>query len=131
MKSSGTSEKYQNNNLKTIISFGKFLDPSVSFYSINKRESIIKFLDTKIKDASSDPDKRWITTWNDYLSRGKYFFKWFYNTKNVNGFLSSRPDEQLDYISISEWKTPSFLNIDKKKIKRVSPYIETDLWGKR
>ncbi len=42
MKSSGTSEKYQNNNLKTIIAFGKSLDASVSFYSINKREYIIK-----------------------------------------------------------------------------------------
>jgi hypothetical protein len=31
MKSSGTSEKYQNNNLKTIISFGKFLNVSLSF----------------------------------------------------------------------------------------------------
>lgn len=28
MKSSGTSDKYQNNNLKTIIAFGKSLDPS-------------------------------------------------------------------------------------------------------
>jgi hypothetical protein len=45
MKSSGTSEKYQNNNLKTIIAFGRFSDPSLSFYSINKREQIIKFLD--------------------------------------------------------------------------------------
>jgi integrase/recombinase XerD len=87
MKSSSTSDKYQNNNLKTIIAFGKFLDPSTSFYSITKREQIIKFLDTKIKDTSNDPDKRWITTWNDYLSRIKYFFRWFYNTKNVNGFL--------------------------------------------
>ena len=31
MKSSTTSEKYQNNNLKTIIAFAKFLDSSVSF----------------------------------------------------------------------------------------------------
>lgn len=61
MKSSGTSEKYQNNNLKTIIAIAKSLDSSVSFYVINKREQIIKFLDTKIKDTSNDPDKRWIT----------------------------------------------------------------------
>src|SRR6185437_2757460 len=123
MKSSSTSDKYQNNNLKTIIAFGKFLDPSTSFYSITKREQIIKFLDTKIKDTSNDPDKRWITTWNDYLSRIKYFFRWFYNTKNVNGFLSDGYDEQLEYISMKECKTPSFLNIDKKKTKRINPYI--------
>ncbi|MGN6622928.1 MAG: hypothetical protein ACTHKK_02155, partial [Candidatus Nitrosocosmicus sp.] len=130
MKSSGTSEKYQNNNLKTITAFGKFLDPSTTFYSINKRDQIIKFLDTKIKDMSTDPDKRWITTWNDYLSRIKYFFRWLYNTKNVNGFISNKSNDQLEYLSIKEWKTPIFLNIDKKKTKRISPYIETELWEK-
>src|SRR3954453_14615939 len=94
MKSSATSEKYQNNNLKTIIAFAKFLEPSMSFYSITNREQIIKFLDTRIKDIANDPDKRWITTWNDYLSRIKYFFRWFYNTKNVKGFLSYKSDDQ-------------------------------------
>ncbi len=59
------------------MAFGKFLDPSISSYSITKRKQIIKFLDTKIKDIINDPDKRWITTWNDYLSRIKYFFRWF------------------------------------------------------
>src|SRR4051812_30381573 len=91
MNSSGTSEKYQNNNLKTIITFAKSLD-FTSLYSITKREQIIKFLDTKIKDPSSDPDKRWITTWNDYLSRIKYFFRWLYNTKNVNDSSSDDDD---------------------------------------
>jgi hypothetical protein len=62
MKSSGTSNKYQNNNFKTMIAFGKFIGSSVSFYSISKIEQIIKFLDTKIKDIIFDPDKRWITT---------------------------------------------------------------------
>jgi hypothetical protein len=117
MKSSGTSEKYQNNNLKTIIAFGKFLDPLASFYSINKREHIIIFLDTKIKDISSDPDKKWITTWNDYLSRIKYFFRWLYNTKNSNTLPSTNSEDKLEYISIKEWKTPAFLNIDKKKLR--------------
>ena len=33
------------------------------------------FLDTKIKSNDTDPDKKWITTWNDYLLR------WFHNHK--------------------------------------------------
>ena len=37
MKLSGTSDKYQNNNLKTIIAFGKFLEFAISFQSITKR----------------------------------------------------------------------------------------------
>ena len=62
MRSSGTSDKYQNNNLKTIIAFGKFLEQTVSFPSITKRDQIMAFLDTKIKNSQVDPDKKWITT---------------------------------------------------------------------
>jgi integrase/recombinase XerD len=72
MRSSGTSDKYQNNNLKTIIAFGRFLESSILFQNITKRDQIIAFLDTKIKNSELDPDKKWITTWNDYLGRIKY-----------------------------------------------------------
>jgi len=130
MKSSGTSEKYQNNNLKTIIAFGRFLEPSISFQNITKRDPIITFLDTKIKNSQVDPDKRWITTWNDYLGRIKYFFRWLYNTKNSGTLLRSNQYNEDVYIPITEWKTPSFLKIDKKKTKRLSPYLESELWEK-
>ena len=82
MQSSGTSDKYQNNNLKTIIAFGKFLEDSFSFKSITKRDRIINYLDTKIKNSQVDPDKKWITTWYDYLCRIKYFYRRLHNTKN-------------------------------------------------
>jgi hypothetical protein len=36
MKGNGKSEKYQNNNLKAIISFAKFLGPEITFYDIQK-----------------------------------------------------------------------------------------------
>ncbi len=129
MKSAGTSDKYQNNNLKTIIAFGRFLDPAISFQFITKRDQVIGFLDTKIKNSHVDPDKRWITTWNDYLGRLKYFFRWLHNTKN-SGLLNSNLDDEEIYIPIKDWKTPSFLRIDKKKTKRSSPYLETELWEK-
>ena len=67
MKRIGTSERYQNNNLKALIVYSKFLRPSISFYEINNKSQVISFLDTKIKNSEDDPDKRWITTWNDYL----------------------------------------------------------------
>jgi hypothetical protein len=60
MKRIGTSERYQNNNLKAIIVFSKFLDPSVSFYQIKDKSQIFSFLDTKIKSIEQDPDKRCI-----------------------------------------------------------------------
>jgi integrase/recombinase XerD len=61
-------------------------------------------LDTKIKNSEEDPDKYWITTWNDYLGRIKYFFRWLYNCK----------DKELYDVPFSEWKT---YNVKKKKIE--------------
>ncbi len=130
MRSCGTSDKYQNNNLKTMIAFGRFLDPSILFQNITQRDQIISFLDTKIKSSQVDPDKRWITTWNDYLGRIKYFIRWLHNTKNSGGLLDSNFNDEEIYIPIKDWKTPSFLKIDKKKTKRLSPYLETELWEK-
>jgi integrase/recombinase XerD len=49
MKRAGTSEKYQNNNLKALIVYSKFLGPSISFYEIENKSQVISFLDTKIK----------------------------------------------------------------------------------
>jgi hypothetical protein len=77
-------------------------------------------LDTKIKNSEEDQDKRWITTWNDYLGRIKYFFRWMYNCK----------DKELDDVPFSDWTTPNFVQIKKKKTKRISPYLENELWEK-
>ena len=120
MKRAGTSERYQNNNLKAIIVYSKFLEPSISYYEIKNKSQIISFLDTKIKNSEDDPDKRWITTWNDYLMRIKYFFRWMYNYK----------DKDLDDVPFSEWETPDFVKIKNKKTKRISPYLENELWEK-
>lgn len=49
MKSSGTSYKYQNNNLKTIIAFGKFLESSILFQNITNRDQIYLFLIQKLR----------------------------------------------------------------------------------
>src|SRR4030095_16837848 len=67
MKKIGTSERYQNNNLKAIINYSKFLGPSIKLKQVKSKAQIILFLDSKIKNPELDPDKKWITTWNDYL----------------------------------------------------------------
>jgi hypothetical protein len=77
-------------------------------------------LDTKIKAPEKDPDKRWITTWNDYLGRLKDFFRWMHNCKC----------DEFDDLQFSEWVTPDFVRIKKKKTKRLSPYLESELWEK-
>jgi hypothetical protein len=55
MKSDGTSENYQNGNIKILIYFGRFLGPTTDFYSIQKKEQIFSFLDTRIKGTEIDP----------------------------------------------------------------------------
>jgi integrase/recombinase XerD len=99
-----------------IIEFAKFLDPNINFHDINKKDQILSFLDRKIKDLEKNPEKRWITSWNHYLTRIKLFFIWLYNK-----------DKELekDY-----WETPDFLKIGNKKTERISPYVESDIWEK-
>ena len=47
MRSKGSSEHHQNNNLKVIITFSNFIRSS--YYGINKREQILEFLNQKVK----------------------------------------------------------------------------------
>ena len=96
--------------LKELIPYAEFLGET-SFYEVNKKEQITVFLDTKAKSIESDPDKKWITTWNDYLWRIVYLFRWLHNYNLVK----ERGEEPL---SVSDWKTPSFAIIKKKKTKR-------------
>ena len=123
LKQLGTSENYQNQNLKQLINFAKHLGAEKTMSSVKTKDDIIAFLNTKIKDHDLDPDKRWITTWNDYLWRIKYFFRWLYNYRIVK-------DKGEEPTNNSDWITPSFLLISKKKSKRISPYLEGELWEK-
>jgi integrase/recombinase XerD len=75
-----------------------------------------RYLDTKIKHSEKDPEKRWITSWNHYLTRIKLFYRWLYNKDK---------EIERDY-----WETPDFLKIMNKKTKRISPYVETEIWDK-
>lgn len=75
MKSTGASESHCNNTLKTAIAFAHYIGSDQSFNDIRMKDKIVGFLDTKIKDSVSDPDKRWITTWNDYLGSGSLYLR--------------------------------------------------------
>ena len=108
LKDIETSENYQNQNLKQLIGYAIFLGNNVTFHEIQKKDQIISFLDTKIKNSADDPDKKWIITWNDYLWRIKYFFRWLHNYRLVweNGNEPQNP---------SDWTSPAFIQIKKKK----------------
>ena len=123
MKSNGVSESHQNNNLKMLISFARYLGAS-SFVDINTSESITNFLNSKLKSIEDDPDKKCLTTWNDYLGR---LFRWLHNCRKNS---SNNDNNNLAAISQSEWETPAFVKIKEKKSKRLSPYSETELWDR-
>jgi hypothetical protein len=79
------------------------------------------FLDTKIKSADMDPNKRWVTTWNDYLNDIKCFLRWLFNEKikkrterdedivsRLQLFLESRRRREKEAVHI--WK-PNYGNV--------------------
>jgi integrase/recombinase XerD len=121
MKKNGLSESHINNTLKTNMLFSEFLGENVSFYDVQRKDQIINFLDSKMKNPEIDPDKKWISTWNDYLGDIKYFFRWLNNYKLI---------EENRIKPVSEWETPSFAKIKKKKTKRLSPYLESEIWDR-
>jgi hypothetical protein len=128
IKTNGCSEKHINNNLKAIMNFDDCLDSKTCFLEIQRRDQILNFLDSKIKSAEEDPDGKWITTWNHYLSHLKYFFRWLYNIHNIKNSQVQTIDN-IDYpLSCDDWETPAFVQIKKKTTKRTSPYLETELW---
>jgi len=119
MKENDSSERHQNNALKVVIAYAKFLGSDNTLYDIKHKEQITSFLHTKIKTLEEDPDKKWITTWNHYLHRIKHLFRWLYNQKGKE-----------DATPQSEWVTPSFAKIKEKRTKRQSPYSETEIWDR-
>ena len=121
MKSNGASERHQNNNLKAVIAFGNFLGEKVDFSEINTSDEVVSFLNTKAKTQEDDPEKKWITTWNDYLHRIKHFLRLLHNIGTANSDI---------VVPIEEWNTPPYLKIREKRTKRISPYLETELWEK-
>jgi integrase/recombinase XerD len=118
-----TSTNYQKDNVKLMYMFAKFLGEFKTFYDVKDTETIIVFLDIKRKSKEKDPEQKWITTWNDYLWRLKMFYRWLYNAK-------LKGDYQRNNYDISNWITPDFVNINKKKTKRLSPYNESEIWDR-
>ncbi len=119
MDTTDTSENYRRGNLIVVIFFARFLD-NRNISEVNSKNEVIDFLDTRKKEVSADPDRRWIRTWNDYLQRTKYFMRWIHNgaPKSISASLSP----------LSDWQTPAFVQIKKRKTKRLSPYVESELW---
>ena len=51
------------------------------------------------------------------------FYRWLYNFK-------IKEENQINYSNINNWNTPNFVNINKKKTKRLSPSNESEIWDR-
>jgi hypothetical protein len=120
LQSIDTSENYQNGLLKVLIRYAEHLGEMITFYQIQDKQQIVDYLDSKRNSEKDDPDKKWITTWNDYLWRLKYFYRWLHNAR----------EKGINAKSYDSWTTPEFINIKIKRTKRLSPYTETEIWDK-
>lgn len=118
-----TSDAYRSQMIKIMNAYGNYIGANVTFYQVTKQEQIISFLDTKIKSPEVDPDQKWIITWNDYRWRIVYFFRWLHNSKVV-------VESGTRLVDPSDWVTPAFAKIKKKKTKRLSPYSADEIWDK-
>jgi len=77
LSASRTSERYQSDILKILVKYSEFIYNNLM--NVHKKEQVIAFLNTRIKKREMNPDERWITTWNNYLGRIKYFCRGIYN----------------------------------------------------
>ena len=50
LKAKGASDNHINNCLKTAMAFAIFLGPDVPFSSLTRKEQVLAFLDTKVKN---------------------------------------------------------------------------------
>ena len=48
MRSNGSSEHHQNNNLKVIITFSNFIGKDNTFYDIDKKDQVLEFNTKKV-----------------------------------------------------------------------------------
>jgi hypothetical protein len=62
VKDNATPERHQNNNLKAIIAFAEFLGSEITFFQTFTKDQVTKFLDTKIRSNSDDPEQQCIAT---------------------------------------------------------------------
>lgn len=58
-----------------------------------------------------------------YLNRLKLFFRWLHNVRGQRSESYTN-----DQVPKEEWITPDFVKIKQKPTKRVSPYLETEIW---
>jgi hypothetical protein len=58
MRDNGASDLYQNNALKAVIGYAKFLGENTTFYDINTKAQITAYFDTKMKKCRRESGQK-------------------------------------------------------------------------
>lgn len=107
------SQGYKKNTMKSLILFCRYIADK-PLHKVSKND-VKAFLRSKERSSEVDMEQRWVTTYNDYLSRLKMFFRWLYN-KDTN-------------LPREEWTTPECVQMKKIKRKVLSAYSPSDIWN--
>jgi integrase/recombinase XerD len=107
------SDKHKMNIIDVLNSLSNRFESKKSFRNM-RREDILSFLDSVRKSEISDPQHKWIGTYNLYRVLIVKFFKWLYYPEMQP---SKRPKPSL------------VENIPQLKRKEKSIYKPTDLWS--
>jgi integrase/recombinase XerD len=105
------ADTYRANILTTLISLSKLLDNKP--FKTMTRDDILYYLDTVRKPEVSDPQHKWIGSYNEKRQRLVKFFKWLDSP-------NAEPNKRE--------KSKIFENIPTLKRKEQSIYKPTDMW---
>ena len=76
-----------------------------------------------LKTVHTPPSPYYIGVHIHECCNSKEVYRWLYNSK-------MKGDTHQEYDNIGNWITPDFVNINKKKTKRLSPYNESEIWDR-
>lgn len=107
-----STDRTKGNHLRYVIYLARYLR-KISLNKITPKK-LEEFVNSKRKDSEIDPTKKSITTYNDYVVRLRYFYRWLNN--------KSKPKKN--------WTNPKILNnINTRSTKNKKPtYSKSTVW---
>ncbi len=109
-----SSERNATTYLRILFLFSGHIGPGKRICDVTSPD-IKSFLDARIKLEDSDPEKRWIVTWNEYYNRLYGFFRWYCNRNSD--------------VERESWSCPpQFSGLRRKRNRRDSRYTAGQVW---
>jgi hypothetical protein len=115
----GNSINSQVAYLKAVYYYAKYLE-NTNIIDVKQKHEIINYLNTKIKN--DDLEKKYITTWNDYLLKLRTFYRWLYNCEDEG--KGQEYWTTPDFMKIKKTEETRFLELEKKYSEKIANLTE-------